>query len=94
MVAKKNLEALAIQKQMLLLQSDLHRKLIAIEWQSLSSDWQAQKAAGRSGQIADWLGLAVTPLAGIAIAGGWRKTLRWIACGLSVWRVLRGTIEK
>jgi len=97
MVRKTELEHLRIRRELLALQCDANRLLLAVEWQQLQSRdyWLAE--AGRMARrhplkaaaLAAATGLLITKtVQNPAVAGGWLGHLaRAASTALSVWRL-------
>lgn len=89
MFAQKELNQLAERKRLLILESALHRDLLALECARLRSRLAPlDNTLDRLGRLRPWL-MAGSALAGLLAAKGWRKPLRWIPTAMTAWRWLR-----
>jgi hypothetical protein len=100
MVGRKTLELYRLQKQVLILESNLHRLALRTEWNNLRSAtaWM-DEAAGIGRKVSPWLFL-LAPVAGVFASralghrrGSWRLLLalaRWIPRAFSWWKSFAG----
>lgn len=82
MSARKSLNELAERRRMLVLESDLHRNLIALDCQNLRArltGWSAARERMKAG--GPWLA-AGGAVAGVLAIRHWRKLARWIPTAL------------
>jgi hypothetical protein len=86
MSAKEPLNKLAERQQLLVLEADLHRSLIALEREKLRArlaGWRAARARIAVG--GPWLA-AGSAVAGLLAVRHWRKILRWSPAAITALR--------
>lgn len=77
---------LLARKELLLAQSELHRQLLAAEWEQCRQRSGAARAlVGRS----RWLLLGGLVLGGVLVARRWRSVVVWLPTVLTTLRALR-----
>lgn len=89
MSPEREITTLAERKRLLLLESQLHRNLIALECQGLRARLDTlDNLRARLSRLNPWL-LAGAGTAGLLAAGRWRSLLRWLPAALAAWRWLQ-----
>ncbi len=89
MAAKEEMTALAGRKRLLLLESGVHRDLIALECEGLRAQWAPLENLRASvSRLNPWW-LAGGAAAGLLAARRWGGLLRWLPTALAAWRWLR-----
>lgn len=89
MFAKQQMTELAERRRLLLLEAELHRGIIVMEYQGLRG--QLASLRNLRGQITGgkpWF-IAAAAVAGLVAVRHWRKVVRWLPHALTVWRFLR-----
>jgi hypothetical protein len=88
MLAEKALKEVAVQKELLVAQSEVHRSIIALEIQNLRASLTWLDPLGKTAQTLGSWGWAPAAAAGLLLAWRGRSILRWAARGLDIWRVV------
>lgn len=89
MFAKEELKALAERKRLLLLEADLHRSLIGLEYESLRKQLAPlNEARERIAAGGPWL-VAGSAVAGVLAVRHWRKVIQWAPLAMSAVRWLK-----
>ncbi len=88
MFKQKNLSELAERKELLVLQSELHRALLQAEVANLRARWQWLGQAREKLPGGPWL-LAGGAAAGFLLLRRWRTAVKWFPVLLSAWRWVR-----
>lgn len=78
MFARQRLNALAERRHLLVLEADLHRRLIAVERESLRARWAGLRAAGELVGSHKPLFMMGGAVAGLFVVRHWRKLARWL----------------
>lgn len=90
MSAKQQMTELAERRRLLLLEAELHRRIIGMEYQGLRGQLASLKTL--RGQVAGgkpWF-IGGAAVVGLLAARHWRKVFRWLPHVLTVWRFWRG----
>ena len=86
MPVPEGLNQLAQRKRLLLAQSELQRRLLALECARLRTRLAPLESVEENlGRLRPWL-LAAGAAAGLLAARRWRRLLRWLPAALAVWR--------
>jgi hypothetical protein len=81
----QQLNDLAARKQLLLLEADLHRGIIGIEYQSLRGRFvPLMDIGGQFSSRNPWY-IGGSALAGLFAMRHWRKVVRWMPQALALW---------
>lgn len=89
MSSKERLKQLEHAQELVVLESDIHRRLIGVEFAALRSrsGWLTSAAGAVPRTRRWWMPAAV--VAGVLVARNWGKALRWLPLAFSGYRFVR-----
>jgi hypothetical protein len=93
MFGDERLAKIERQQEELVLQSDLHRRVLALEAVNWAQRFAWVDSARQSVSGARWWLLPVAAIGGVFAVRKWRALIKWVPTGLSIWkwvRTLRG----
>lgn len=94
MFARKSLNELAERRRLLVLESDLHRNLIALDFRNLRSRVAGLQAARERVKAGGpWLA-AGGAVAGVLALRHWRKLARWVPTALTAVRWVKSLTSR
>jgi|PlaIllAssembly_1097288.scaffolds.fasta_scaffold397841_2 hypothetical protein len=86
MFGDERLAEIERQQEELLLQSDLHRQMLALEAASWAQRFAWVDSASQTFSGARWWLLPVAAIGGIFAVRKWRTLVKWVPAALSVWK--------
>jgi len=88
MLAEKALKELAMQKELLVAQSEVHRSIVAAEVQNLRVSLHWLEPLGKTAQTLGSWGWVPAAAGGLLLAWRGRSVLRWASRGLDLWGIV------
>ena len=89
MFGDERLAEIEQQQEALVLQSDLHRQMLALETAAWAQRFAWVDAARQNVTGARWWLLPVAAIGGLFAARKWRTLIKWVPTGLSIWKWVR-----
>jgi hypothetical protein len=89
MFGDERLAEIERQQEELLLQSDLHRQMLALEAASWAQRFAWVDSASQTFSGALWWLLPVAAIGGVFAVRKWRTLVKWVPAALSVWKWAR-----
>ena len=94
MLAGKALKELAAQKELLLVQSEIHRSIIALELQNLRASCNWLEPLGKAAHTVRAWGWIPAAAGGLLVAWRGRTILQWASRGLGLWQLASRFLKK
>lgn len=89
MFGDERLAKIERQQEDLVLQSDLHRQMLALEAANWAQRFAWVDSARQSVSGTRWWLLPVAAIGGVFAVRKWRTLIKWVPTGLSIWKWVR-----